>query len=367
MAIVDLSDYGYVNARVRGMRSHLLTKEFFMQLVAASSFEALHSLLEQTVYRREINEAILVHPERPDYDQALSLNLIGSFRKIHDSTGGEAHRLVTVLLSKYDLLNVKSVLRGKKGNATPSEITSLLIPVGSVRMDALEQMAQQREIRDVINTMNTLQVRYAAPLMAAYPVYQKKDQDLSILEVALDKFHYQHAMESLSGKGRYGKDKNVEMVRQMIFGEIDMKNISTLVRIRGLKLEDEEVENLRILGGTLTEDQYLALHRLGDIVQLVSEYPDPRYRRLLEKALSEYQEVDLVAFDRELEHELVRRAMAMSNVDVLSIGVIIGFLSAKENEIINLRIVLKGKNMDQPQGDIKKDLFFVERADAEAA
>lgn len=362
MAVVDLSDYGYVNARVRGMRSHLLTKEYFMQLVEASSFEALHSLLEQTVYRREINEAILVHPERPDYDQALSLNLIGSFRKIHDSTGGEAHRLVTVLLSKYDLLNVKSVLRGKKGNATPSEITNLLIPVGSVRMDALEQMAQEREIRDVIDTMNTLQVRYAAPLLAAYPVYQKKDQDLAVLEVALDKFHYQHAIGQLRGK-----DKNVEMVRQMISGEIDMKNISTLVRIRGLKLEDEEVENLRIPGGMLTEEQFLGLHRLGDIVQLVSEYPDPRYRRLLEKALSEYQEIDLVAFDRELEHELTRRAVAMSNVDVLSIGVIVGFLGAKENEIVNLRIVLKGKNMDQAQAEIKKDLFFVERVDAEAA
>jgi vacuolar-type H+-ATPase subunit C/Vma6 len=117
----------------------------------------------------------------------------------------------------------------------------------------------------------------------------------------------------------------------------------------------------------LSEDQFLSLHRLGDIVQLVSDYPDPRYRKLLEKALSEYQEVDLVAFDRELEHELTRRAVAMSNVDVLSIGVIIGFQGAKENEIINLRVVLKGKNMDQPQAEIRKDLFFVEREDAEAA
>jgi V/A-type H+-transporting ATPase subunit C len=367
VATVDLSDYGYVNARVRGMRSHLLTKEFFVRLVESGSFEDLHSMLETTVYRREINEAILVHPERPDYDQALSLNLIGSFRKIHDSTGGEAHRLVTVLLSKYDLLNVKSVLRGKKGNATPSEIASLLIPVGSIRMDALEQMAQEREIRDVINTMNSLQIKYAKPLLATYPEYLKKDQDLAILEVALDKYHYLNAMESLSGKRGYGRDKNVEMVREMISGEIDMKNISTLVRLRGLKLDDEEVENFRIPGGMLSEDQFLSLHRLGDIVQLVSDYPDPRYRKLLEKALSEYQEVDLVAFDRELEHELTRRAVAMSNVDVLSIGVIIGFQGAKENEIINLRVVLKGKNMDQPQAEIRKDLFFVEREDAEAA
>jgi vacuolar-type H+-ATPase subunit C/Vma6 len=100
---------------------------------------------------------------------------------------------------------------------------------------------------------------------------------------------------------------------------------------------------------------------------MVSEYPDPRYRKLLEKALSEYQEMDVAAFDRELEHELVRRGVGMSNVDVLGIGVIIGYMWAKQNEIINLRITLKGKLMDQSQADIKKNLFFVEREAAQAA
>lgn len=363
MARVDLSDYGYVNARVRGMRSHLLTRDFFMRLVESPPEpDALQSLLEQTIYRREINEAFLLDPMRPDFDQALSLNLIAAFRKIHEATGGEAHRLVGILLSRYDVQNVKAVLRGKKGNATPGEIVSLLIPVGGMRMDSLEQMAQQREIRDVINYMSAQQLNYARILAASYPTYQKKDQDLSVLEIALDKYHFESVMKELTGK-----DKNVEMVRTMISGEIDMRNISTLVRIRGLKLEDEEVENLWIPRGMLSQEQFLALHRLGDIVQLVTEYPDPRYRKLLEKALAEYQEEDLVAFDRELEHELVRRGMAMSNVDVLGIGVIIGFIWAKQNEIVNLRIVLRGKMMDQPQAEIRKNLFFVERDTAEAA
>jgi V/A-type H+-transporting ATPase subunit C len=362
LARVDLSDYGYVNARVRGMRSHLLTKDFFTKLVEAPDYESIPSLMEQTIYRREVNEAVVVQPENPDYDRALSLNLIASFRKVHDAIGGEGHQLVTALLSKYDLMNVKAILRGKRGNATPSEITNLLVPVGSLRMDTLEKMAQQREIRDVITFMAGQQIPYSRPLLTAYPEYMKKDMDLSILELALDKYHYGSVMESLRGK-----DKNVDMVRQIMLGEIDMRNISTLVRIRGHKLEDHEVENLRIPGATLGQDQFLALHRLGDIVQMVSEYPDPRYRKVLEKALSKYQEVDVVAFDRELENELVRRGVAMSNVDVLSIGVIIGYFYAKQNEIINLRLVLKGKMMDKPQAEIRKDLFFIERETAEAA
>lgn len=362
MARVDLSDYGYVNARVRGMRSHLLTKDFFMRLVEAPDSEAVQSLLEQTIYRREVSEAFLLDPVRPDYDRALSLNLVAAFRKVHEATGGEAHRLVSILLSRYDVQNIKTVLRGKKGNATPSEITSLLVPVGDLRMDKLEHMAQQREIKDVISYMNDQQLKYALPLAAAYPAYQKKEYDLSVLEIALDRYTFEQAARELKGK-----DKNVEMVRTMISGEVDLRNISVLVRIRGLKLEDEQVEDLWIPGGTFNGEQFLALHRLGDIVQLVSEYPDPRYRRLLEKALAKYQEEDVVAFDRELEHELVRCGVAMGNLDVLGIGVIIGFIWAKQNEVINLRIVLRGKMMDQPQAEIKKNLFFVERESDEAA
>ncbi|MBK5093069.1 MAG: V-type ATPase subunit [Actinobacteria bacterium] len=362
MVKVDLSDYGYVNARVRGMRSHLLTKDFFMRLVEVDSFEALHSMMDQTVYRSEINEAVLMSPDRPDYDQALNINLVATLRNILDSTGGEPHRLVNMLLSRYDVLNLKTILRGKKGNATPSEITSTLVPVGNLRMDVLEQLAREREIRQVIDMMATLRISYARPLTAALGDFIKHDQDLAVLELALDRFHFQDAMKELKGR-----DKNVDMVRQMFTAEIDMRNISTLVRIRGIRLDDEDVMGLRLPGGSLTAGQFLDLDRLGDIVRIVAEYPDPSYRKLLEKALSEYQEIDVVAFDKELERALIKQGVAMSNVDVLGIGVIIGFVWAKQNEIINLRIVLRGKMLDKPQAAIAKDLYFVERLVGEAA
>jgi len=47
-------------------------------------------------------------------------------------------------------------------------------------------------------------------------------------------------------------------------------------------------------------------------------------------------------------------------VDVLGIGVIIGYIWSKQNELINLRILLRGKQMDRAQADIRKDLFFVQ-------
>lgn len=362
MVRVDLSDYGYVNARVRGMRAHLLTKDFFTRLVETENFEALHSTLEQTVYRREISEAILVNPDRPDYDQALNVNLVASLKKILDATGGEPRRLVSLLYTRYDLQNVKTIFRGKKGNATPGEIINTLVPVGNLSMAELEPIAREREIHGILELMQALSIKYAKPLAKAFPEYLKHDKDLSVLELALDRFHYEDAMRQLKGR-----DRNTDMVRQMFIAEIDKHNISTLVRIRGIRLDDEEVQDLRIPGGTLSPEQFLELDRLGDIVRIVGEYPDPVYRKVLEKALYEYQEMDVVAFDRELEHELLKEGAGMSNVDVLGIGVTIGYMWSKYNEIINLRVVLKGKMIEQPQAEIMKNLFFVEPAASKAA
>jgi len=337
-----------------------------MRLVEAENLEAIHLLLEQTVYRREVNEEILLKPENPDLDQAFDLNLIACLMKIHDSTGGEPRKLVSLLYSRYDVDNVKAVLRGKIGGATPGEILNSMIPVGSIKLDELEELARQRELTDVVKEMAAMRIKYARPLAGAMENYHKHEKDLAILELALDKFHFSDSMESLYGKkSLYGKDDNAKMVRQIFTAEIDMRNISTLVRTRGLRLDDEDVLRLRIPGGSLAPDQFLAIHDLGDIARMVSEYPDPRVRKVLERALAEYQDLDAVAFDRELERELTQEAVGMSNLDVLGIGVIIGFMAAKQNEVINLRIVVKGKRMDQTQAKIRDNLFFVEREDGE--
>jgi V/A-type H+-transporting ATPase subunit C len=116
------------------MRTNLLTKGFFARLLEAEDFDELHSLMEKTVYRREINEVILLDPERPDYDQAFNQNLVASLRKIQDSTGGEPHRLVNLLLSRWDILNIKSILRGKHGRASNSSIFEVIVPVGNINM-----------------------------------------------------------------------------------------------------------------------------------------------------------------------------------------------------------------------------------------
>jgi V/A-type H+/Na+-transporting ATPase subunit C len=358
---VDLSDYGYVNARVRGMRSYLLGKDFFEKLVESEDFEALHNLLEQTVYRREINEAVLLDPEKPDYDYALNMNLVASLNRIYDSTGGQARQLTAQLLSRYDLENIKAILRGRQGGATAGEIMNIMIPVGNLDMEDLEEITEEKEVGGVVSAMEIKRMPFAKPLKEALPSYREEDLDLSVLELALDKFHFADNFEKLKGK----KDENSKMVRQVFIAEVDMRNISTLVRIRGIKLKDSEAMNFMIPGGSLTHEQFVGLHRLGDIGRMVSDYPDPGYRRVLERALAEYQELDVVAFDRELEREMVREAVGMSNVDVLGIGVIIGYIWAKKNEMVNLRIVFKGKAMDQPQAEIRRDLFFVERGEGE--
>ncbi|MEJ2287377.1 MAG: V-type ATPase subunit, partial [Deinococcales bacterium] len=51
------TDYGYINARVRGMKTKLLGSEFFSEALEATDFRAFVSVLGQSRYMRELEEA----------------------------------------------------------------------------------------------------------------------------------------------------------------------------------------------------------------------------------------------------------------------------------------------------------------------
>lgn len=351
----DYSDYGYLNARVRAMRSFLLDRESLVRLANSGDKGELNPLLDQTIYRREVSEAILENPARPDYYRALDTNMVSMFRKIHGAAGGEARDLINILLSEYELHNLKTVLRGVKSGVPPSSMVRHLMLVGSIKSSLLEQLANQGGLRDAIRLMVSKQLPYAAPIVAAYEKYMKSGQDFAVLENALDRFYFTSVLDELE---RFKEVENARLVREIIELRIDIVNLLTLMRIRALTVGDIEAEALRIPGGRLSAKQFLGLRHAGDVQNIVAAYPDRSFEGPLKRAMSDYLKYDLVSFSRELERELVRRSALMACVDALGIGVVIAFIYSKQNEVVNLRLIIQGIQAEQAPEEILRGLFI---------
>src|SRR5690554_3821347 len=135
------ADYGYINARVRGMRSRLLGPTFYQAALDATDFRAFTATLAQTPYMRELEEAQARTEGLAAVDQAVARNFYNTARRLLSFSDGRPHDLIEVLLLPFDLANLKAIARGKHAGKGLEEIQGSLFPAGSLKPTLLEEAA----------------------------------------------------------------------------------------------------------------------------------------------------------------------------------------------------------------------------------
>lgn len=73
-------DYGYTNARIRGMRSRLLRQSFFDELMTSVDIGGVISTLMQTEYGPDLETRILHGRTATQVDEALRDNMVRTFK-----------------------------------------------------------------------------------------------------------------------------------------------------------------------------------------------------------------------------------------------------------------------------------------------
>ena len=178
---VPETDAGYANARVRGMRSHLLPREFYERLIEIPDVAQVVKTLMDTDYGTDL-EGEVVHGFTSEViDEALRVNMVRAYRKVLSFVDPNARKLLSTLLGRWDVFNIKTILRGAHNHVSFDEIKTSFFPAGYLGEDELEALAHLDDVRSVIDTMAMWGLVYATPLRHAYPAYAK-DNDLAPLE-----------------------------------------------------------------------------------------------------------------------------------------------------------------------------------------
>ena len=103
-------DYGYINARIRGMKSRLLDEPFFEKLMGEENIHSLMALLQGTEYGRPIEEArTLETSEISAIEEGIRRHLAETYSRIFGMVGGAPKRLVGILLGRWDVYNIKTI------------------------------------------------------------------------------------------------------------------------------------------------------------------------------------------------------------------------------------------------------------------
>ncbi|TET54914.1 MAG: hypothetical protein E3J54_01195 [Actinobacteria bacterium] len=443
--------YGYPNARIRAKKTRLFNKQFFEQLLKASKTKDVIATLTETEYRKDIEQGLLKHPGMLGMEEGLKIHFINTFKEVKRFLQGnnQAHNLIGLMIARFDLHNIKTILRGFFSNTSKQEIERDLIPAGELDESLLKGLLNQLSLKAVIDQLVVFKIPYSKPLNEGFVEYNKT-KNLADLELRLDRFHYEHILGRAKGRSR-----NVKIVKELIQRDIDTTNIMTLLRLireqsfikeilGDKKTVEEEVKKLskiRILflktlaivkrvviwfitiakriviwfikvaklivvwfknillfifnrtklqqmaakaakeakaaekkppakktlddffipgGKEIKLFQFYKLASLGDVEKIVEGVKHTIYYKPLKEGLKKTRITgSLAVLERKVEDSNISKTIRLFRDDPLGVGIVIAYLWAKFNEVINLRIILRGKEVEMPEKDIKEALVIV--------
>lgn len=343
-----MPDFPYINARVRAMKSRLLEPGRIEELLALPTLDAFIQALSNSPYGREMAEALSRHSGLRAVDAALGQNFHRTTTKILSFADGRPRVLIALILMRWDLANVRVLLRGKHFESGEERILESLLPAGPLSEAALKELAGADSVEDVIAGLTGQDHPFAPVLAEALKSYQDA-RDLLHLELALDRFYATYGLRLTEGRGH-----NERVVRTLLQADIDAANIKTAVKLQREKaLTDDAKLRFFIPGGAaVTDKHFLALTDPAAMDRTV------RQLRLAGFPIKTVTE-DAVVFERAIDDEMNRTQRALYLGDPLGIDIVVAYLAMKANEVSNLRLVARSKALGLTRDRVREELVGV--------
>jgi len=324
--------YAYITGRVRAMKTKLIPAEMYPRMQSMDASE-IARYLEETQYKDEIDALSKDYSGTELIEHATFANLAKTYRKLLDVSIDEPQFLILEYLRRWDIWNIKTVLRGKFYGASDAEIMKYLVPAGELDAEFLDGLTKKGTVQEVISAFEGTD--YASALA------QYDGKNLASLENALDKLYYFRMERAVGGTLSVGGGLLLKYVRR----EIDIRNLITLFRMNKAGVDAAIIQENLIPGGKLHEElSRMAGQPFGEFLRGLEGYP-------FWSSISDIATPDLDAISRieaRLRAYLVRYAWALSNYHPLSILPVLGYMVSKDTEVSNIRKIVRGKEAGLP-------------------
>ena len=355
-----MNGYDYGNARIRALRSRMLTVDDYSGLLNAGTIERLLGSLADTAYAPEVQAALLRFSGLRCLDEAVRSHLARHLRMLTTFFDGPERSRLERLLHGWDLRNLRTILRGRVRIEGSEQIVRLLVAAGTIDEPALIELASQPSLRATVELMmawNLPSAGTAARMITAWPEYEATN-DPSVIEGTLNRAYADHLRSSLSG----GPSDEITRILRL---EIDQINLVSALRLRSSRLAAEpgwdtvDPSTHFLPAGRIPVDSLESVRLAetpSDVARLLQDAPLPP---TWTTAVTEWSvNDDLLRFSASLEAAMAREAVGLfAKGDPLGIAIPVAFAWTKESEARNLRLIGRGVVHAIPPEVVEQELI----------
>ncbi|MFA6328212.1 MAG: V-type ATPase subunit [Candidatus Micrarchaeia archaeon] len=363
--------YGYSNARVRAMRTHLLTRRQADDLLRVNTNAAVIEYLSRTAYRNDFSGMPHTATDEERVELGVSRNFARTAQKLLKITPSAGRGMVAAFLNRYDIHNIKAMLLSKKLGRTKEEAQALLVPAGSITQKELSAMLSAKNADDTYAVLRGTafgEKFFASASMRNIPrdqikaLFQNPGSDTAKLDMfmsALDFYYYEMASNLA-----VGGEKEAQAIAALLSFEADAKNIMTILRLKRGGADRKTIMAHMVGGGRIMRTRLEKIAAGKDVhesARLSSAFFMSKTGRDDFAAAEQMYMKDgqLSHFEVVFERSIARRSLHALKRSIMSIGAIVGFLFLKEEEMHNIQKIVRGKALGLPPEKVSQMLIFV--------
>ncbi|WP_254272434.1 V-type ATP synthase subunit C [Haloarcula marina] len=346
------SNYEYVIARVRSRRASLFDDDDYRKLVRMGTGE-IARFMEETEYETEMNALGSRYSGVDLVEYALNRNLAKHFEDLLKWSEGALYDYIARYLRKFDVWNVKTIIRGLYAGSDATEVEDDLIRAGEFGEQRLDQLLNAGSIEEVVERLDD--TIFGDVLADAYEVYEAENV-LVPLENAVDRAFYETLLDGLPSNPEI--DSPTGLYVEFLQAEVDFRNLRNALRLARSGADMDPAEYY-ISGGKLFDEQSLA-QLTANVDGLVAAVRESTYGDDLDAALNALEDAEnLIEFERALDAALLEYADKLSNRYPLSVCPVLSYILAKEREVDNIRAIARGREAGLEPDEIEQELVIL--------
>ncbi len=347
---IKLGFYPYTYVRTVVMKTLLFKKEDYGKMIKMG-FSEIAKLLQDSNYKNEIDSLATEYSGADLLERALIRSLAASFKKLMRISSYEIGLVVREYAMRKDIEDIKTIIRGKFTNADEKAIMGSITAAGSLSREFLAFLLKKESIEEILKGAGIVDFSL---LKGGLKELSEKNS-LAGIENAMDKYYYGHLIKFSKILPRQGR-----LFREFLLKEVEVSNILTLLRLKKAGMDKDTVKGFIIPCGDKADDsKIMALAGLDDFEKILKELEKTEYNSVVLKGIKEFRNSSsLIALEAGLLRHLLAKSSLFMHQHPLSVDTILGYMFAKDMEVRNLRIIIKGKQLGLSEEFIEGQLVY---------
>jgi V/A-type H+-transporting ATPase subunit C len=343
--IGDTLSYLYVNAKIMAKEGKFISSSKWEDLWGCTSPGEIASLLEGTDYFPFLSEGAVGDSKELEKSILEEFSSLG--REISTIIPKGSWPIKQYLLRKWDVINLRAVMRGIHGDASKQDkIADSLIEGGELDVTFIKTLMDAESMDDFVALLTKTPYQSLIDGISKY----NETKNLFFLEALLDRIFWEDIWFKVL------KIKGIREFREFIAVCVETHNLKIILRAKNDNLVSEDISPFLIPDCT-TLNALLSAFDEEDLSDFIPLLEDTIYFEPLLSAQQEYEKTgSILTFEQTLDNLVVKKAEDIRKKKPFGSGPLVGFLVSKDAEVKNLLTIVRSTEVDLERNEIREAL-----------